>query len=120
MKSFQFEEYGGPLSYHESAAVPPVGDDVLLRVHACRVCHSDVHLWEGHFDMGGGRKADLKGGREPPFTLGHEILGEVRAVGAAVRFGGRVIPTCQRRDSAPPRQPSPRTWRRWPGSRSAP
>jgi len=85
VKSVQFHEYGGPFSLHEHAATPPRGDEVLLRVHACGVCHSDVHLWEGHFDMGGGRKADLRSGRELPFTLGHEILGEVVAVGDAVR-----------------------------------
>lgn len=81
MKSFQFEEYGGGLSLHEEATPQPSGGEVLLRVHACGVCHSDVHLWEGHFDLGGGRKADLKPGRSLPFTLGHEILGEVVAVG---------------------------------------
>jgi D-arabinose 1-dehydrogenase-like Zn-dependent alcohol dehydrogenase len=85
MKSFQFDEYGGPLSLHEHALAEPSGDEVLLRVHACGVCHSDVHVWEGHFDMGGGRKADLRSGRELPFTLGHEILGEVVAVGDTVR-----------------------------------
>lgn len=85
MKSFQFEEYGNGLSLHESATPAPRGEEVLVRVHACGVCHSDVHLWEGHFDLGGGRKADLRAGRELPFTLGHEILGEVVAVGDAVR-----------------------------------
>jgi D-arabinose 1-dehydrogenase-like Zn-dependent alcohol dehydrogenase len=85
VKSFQFDAYGEALSLHEEPPATPRGEEVLLRVQACGVCHSDVHLWEGHFDMGGGRKADLKGGRSLPFTLGHEILGEVVAVGDAVR-----------------------------------
>jgi D-arabinose 1-dehydrogenase-like Zn-dependent alcohol dehydrogenase len=85
LKSFQFDEYGGPLSLHERETPSPRGEEVLVRVHACGVCHSDVHLWEGHFDMGGGRKADLRGGRELPFTLGHEIFGEVVALGDAAR-----------------------------------
>lgn len=90
MRSAQFEEYGGPLVLHESETPAPRGDQVLVRVRACGVCHSDLHLWEGHFDMGGGRKADLKGGRSLPFTLGHEILGEVVALGetaSGVRSG---------------------------------
>ena len=85
MNSFQFEEYGSGLTLHEAATPEPVGGEVLLRVHACGVCHSDVHLWEGHFDLGGGRKADLKPGRSLPFTLGHEILGEVVAAGEGAR-----------------------------------
>jgi Zn-dependent alcohol dehydrogenase len=32
--------------------MPPVGEEVLLRVEAAGVCHSDVHIWDGHFDLG--------------------------------------------------------------------
>ncbi len=65
-----------------------------MRVEACGVCHSDVHLWHGFFDMGGGRKLDVRAVREVPFTLGHEIAGEVIAVGpdaSGVQIGDRRV-----------------------------
>ena len=82
MRSYQFSEYGHDLQPTEKETPTPRGDEVLLRVEACGVCHSDVHVWEGHFDMGGGRKLDISGGRALPFTLGHEIGGEVVAIGS--------------------------------------
>ena len=73
--------YGRPLERSEAASPEPRGAEVLLRVGACGVCHSDVHLWEGSFDLGGGKRLDLTAGRDLPHTLGHEIAGEVVAVG---------------------------------------
>lgn len=81
MKSYQFEEYGTALVCNDGEVPAAQGNQVVLKIAACGVCHSDVHLWEGHFDMGGGNKLDIKGGRKLPFTLGHEIVGEVVAVG---------------------------------------
>jgi D-arabinose 1-dehydrogenase-like Zn-dependent alcohol dehydrogenase len=55
---------------------------VLLEVEACGVCHTDLHLHEGFFDLGGGeaiRVADR--GIELPFTMGHEVVGTVLACG---------------------------------------
>ncbi len=82
MRSYQFSEYGHDLQPTEKDTPIPRGDEVLLRVEACGVCHSDVHVWDGHFDLGGGRKLDISGGRVLPFTLGHEIGGEVVAIGS--------------------------------------
>ena len=81
MKSYQIREYGEPLQLVESPDPQPTGTELLIRVVACGVCHSDLHLWEGHFDLGGGRKLDVRGDRTLPFTLGHEIVGEVVATG---------------------------------------
>ncbi|HKJ23194.1 MAG TPA: alcohol dehydrogenase catalytic domain-containing protein, partial [Myxococcota bacterium] len=81
MKSHQAVEYGKPLEPIESATPEPTGGEVLVRVEACGVCHSDVHLWEGSFDLGGGQRLDVTRGRELPFTFGHEIAGEVVARG---------------------------------------
>jgi len=36
------------------------GKEVLLKVTQCGVCHSDVHLHDGYFDMGGGVKAPVR------------------------------------------------------------
>ena len=81
MKSYQFGAYGAPLELAETPTPEPTGTEVLVRIHACGVCHSDVHLWEGYFEVGGGRKLDVRAVRELPFTLGHEIVGEVAAAG---------------------------------------
>ena len=52
-----------------------------MRVSHCGVCHSDIHLQDGYFDLGGGQKLDVRGNRPLPFTLGHEIAGTVEAAG---------------------------------------
>src|SRR5262245_65796889 len=74
-------DYGKPLQVMEAATPKPQGSEVLLRVTHCGVCHSDVHLQDGYFDLGGGQKLDVRGNRPLPFTLGHEIAGTVEAVG---------------------------------------
>lgn len=84
MKSQQFAQYGEALSSHEYAIPTPNAGEVIIGIHACGVCHSDVHVWEGYFDLGGGHKVDMRGSHQLPFTLGHEIAGEVVAVGEGV------------------------------------
>lgn len=81
MKSYRFREYGAPIELARKPTPEPEGTEVLIRIHACGVCHSDLHLWQGYFEMGGGRKLDVRAVRELPFTLGHEIVGEVAAIG---------------------------------------
>lgn len=73
--------YAQPLQSTEVATPAPQGSEVLLRVSHCGVCHSDIHLQDGYFDLGGGNKLDVQAGRKLPFTLGHEIAGVVEAVG---------------------------------------
>jgi D-arabinose 1-dehydrogenase-like Zn-dependent alcohol dehydrogenase len=85
MRSHQLVEYGKPLVAQDAATPEPRGSEVLVRVTACGVCHSDVHLWEGFFDLGGGNRLDVTRGRALPFTFGHEIAGEVVAVGPEAR-----------------------------------
>ena len=74
-------DYGKPLQATEAATPKPLGTEVLLRVSHCGVCHSDIHLQDGYFDLGGGQKLDVRGNRPMPFTLGHEIAGTVEAAG---------------------------------------
>ncbi|MEJ1158535.1 alcohol dehydrogenase [Prosthecomicrobium sp. N25] len=81
MKRQAIVDYGQPLCEAVEPTPEPRGSEVLLRVRHCGVCHSDLHLLEGHFDLGGGKTLDVRAGRELPFTLGHEIEGEVEAVG---------------------------------------
>ncbi len=82
MQSYQIVEWGKPLERREYPTPVPQGTEVLLRVTAAGVCHSDVHINDGFFDLGDGRRAELaKLGAKLPLTLGHEIAGVVEAVG---------------------------------------
>ena len=81
MISYQLTRFGGALECVESPPPEPAGTEVLLRTKACGVCHSDLHLQDGFFDMGGGRRLDLSKGRTLPLTLGHEIAGVAAALG---------------------------------------
>lgn len=81
MLSWQIEEFGKPLAQAVRETPRPQGSQVLLRVGACGVCHSDVHLHDGYFLLGDGHKLDLSRGIAPPRTLGHEIAGTVVALG---------------------------------------
>jgi alcohol dehydrogenase len=60
----------------------PRGSEVLVRVERCGVCHSDLHIQDGFFTLGGGKTLDVRAGRKLPFTLGHEIAGVVERAGS--------------------------------------
>jgi D-arabinose 1-dehydrogenase-like Zn-dependent alcohol dehydrogenase len=62
----------------------PQGNEVLVRIERCGLCHSDLHIQDGYADLGGGKKLDTTRGMTLPFTLGHEIAGVVEEAGAAV------------------------------------
>jgi D-arabinose 1-dehydrogenase-like Zn-dependent alcohol dehydrogenase len=94
MRSEQIVAYGEPLASNTAEAPTPKGREVLIRVRNCGVCHSDVHLHDGHFELGGGNQLDVSSGRNLPFTLGHEVEGEVVALGEeadGVTIGDRVV-----------------------------
>ena len=59
----------------------PPGEEVLVRVGRCGLCHSDLHIQDGYADLGGGKRLDTTRGMALPFTLGHEIAGIVDEVG---------------------------------------
>jgi D-arabinose 1-dehydrogenase-like Zn-dependent alcohol dehydrogenase len=93
MKSYDVAQFGAPLKLFERPTPRPAGTEVLIRTLAAGVCHSDLHLWEGEYDLGGGKKLQVKDrGITPPFTMGHEIVGEVVALGPeaeGVKVGDR-------------------------------
>ncbi|ARU04501.1 hypothetical protein CCO03_07260 [Comamonas serinivorans] len=85
MQSFDVTEFGKPLQARLREMPVPKGKEVVVRITHSGVCHSDVHLWQGYFDLGGGNKMEMaKIGMVPPLTLGHEPYGEVVAVGPDV------------------------------------
>ena len=82
MKSYQVAAFGAPLVEAEAPAPKPKGAEVLLEVVAAGVCHSDLHLWEGGYDLGHGKRLSLKDrGINLPLTMGHETAGRVVAIG---------------------------------------
>jgi alcohol dehydrogenase, propanol-preferring len=83
MLSYNLTQFNAPLTEVIESPPEPRGAQVLFRVKACGVCHSDVHLADGYFDLGGGRKLDLAQGVKLPRILGHEIVGD----GAAAAIG---------------------------------
>lgn len=82
MRSYQVCQCGQPLKLAEAEAPQPQGRQVLLKVLAAGVCHSDLHIWDGYYEIGGGRQLNLVDrGIKLPLTMGHENVGEVIAVG---------------------------------------
>ncbi len=64
----------GPLSFAELARPEPKSGQILLRVLACGVCHTDLHIAEGDLPL-----------RRGPLVLGHQVVGEIAALGPGVR-----------------------------------
>ena len=67
------EEFGKPLVVQEIDLAPPRRGEVLIKVHACGVCHTDLYTASG---------ADPSG--YAPCVLGHEGAGVVDSVGDGV------------------------------------
>jgi len=75
MKAVRLTKIGNPLELQE-ISLPKIGErDVLVRVKAAGICHSDVHYRSGISPVGA-----------LPQTLGHEVAGIVEEVGAQVNF----------------------------------
>lgn len=83
MKAAIFEQPGHPLHVGEIGDPSPAEDEVLLKVAACGICGSDLHMTE---------KPEIFG-ISSGFVLGHEFAGEIAALGADVsgfKVGDRV------------------------------
>jgi Alcohol dehydrogenase GroES-like domain len=92
MRSYKLTQFGAPLSEVIESPPAPKGAQVLLRVSACGVCHSDLHVADGYFDLGNGQKLDLAPAVKLPRILGHEIAGVVEELGpeaTGVKVGDR-------------------------------
>ena len=86
MLSWEIVEHGKPLQKAVKETPKPRGSEVLMRITRSGVCHSDLHIWDGYFDLGGGKRFYVKErGCVPPFTPGHEPFGVVEALGPRAR-----------------------------------
>jgi propanol-preferring alcohol dehydrogenase len=83
MKSFRVTGFGQPLSEDNRPTPELTGTQVLVRVKAAGICHSDLHIWEGGYELGHGRKRLSLSDRGValPLTMGHETVGEIVAAG---------------------------------------
>ena len=82
MKAIRFTEANQPLQIQE-IPIPEIGErDVLVRVKAAGICHSDVHY-----------RAGISPVKPVPLTLGHEVAGVIEKIGTQVtslKIGDRV------------------------------
>jgi len=82
MLSYDVVEWGKPLQKAVRDTPQPTGTEVLLKLKYCGVCHSDVHIRDGYFELGGGKRFHMsERGMKPPVTLGHEPYGTLIAAG---------------------------------------
>ena len=82
MKAMVLAGAGSPLALEERADPEPAAGEIRLRVEACGVCRTDLHVVDGELP-------DVR----LPIVPGHEIVGIVEAVGPGVtshRLGQRV------------------------------
>ena len=86
MKAAVLREFKTPLAIEDVGQPQPGAGEILIRIEACGVCHSDVHVADGDWPQ----FAKIV---KTPLTLGHEIAGVVIEKGAAVedlKIGDRV------------------------------
>jgi len=73
MQAMVLEAAHQPLKATELPVPEPGPDQILLKVLACGVCRTDLHIYNGELDQ-----------PKLPLVLGHEIVGRVEALGANV------------------------------------
>ena len=83
MKAAVVRKFGRPLTIEEVEVPRPGANEILVKIEACGVCHTDLHAAEGDWPVK----------PNPPFIPGHEAVGHVVAVGigiAHVKEGNRI------------------------------
>jgi propanol-preferring alcohol dehydrogenase len=68
MRAMVFEQVGQPLRAQQRPIPEPGPGQLLIKVHACAVCRTDLHLLDGEVEI-----------RNPPRILGHQIVGTVQS-----------------------------------------
>ena len=95
MKSAKITGPNEPLVVSDFDNPEPQNNQVLVKVKSVGVCHSDLHLWEGGYDLGDGQFMKVTDrGVKYPVTPGHEIVGIVEKIGSNVsdvKLGDEVL-----------------------------
>ena len=82
MRAYAVKVFCEPVEELDFPDPAPKGTEVVLAVTRCGVCHSDLHLQEGFYELGGGKRMSLADrGVTPPVVLGHEVYGTLVAKG---------------------------------------
>ena len=85
MKAARIVKVNEPLQVQELQTPKPKGSQILVKVQASGVCHSDVHVWDGYYEgIGGQPLKTTDRGVKYPLTPGHEIAGMVDNLGEQV------------------------------------
>ncbi len=78
MRAMVLDRFGAaekaPLRYKNVDVPKPKGDEVLVKVEACGVCRTDLHIVEGELAK-----------HKLPVIPGHQVIGEVSTIGKGVR-----------------------------------
>lgn len=82
MRAARLSRFGDRLEIERVPTPTPAPGDIIVRTLACGVCHTDIHLCRG----------DWRARPTLPFTPGHEIVGEIAAIGEGAQraIGERV------------------------------
>ena len=83
--SYDLVAWGQPFEKRRRQTPNPTGHEVLVRVTAAGLCHSDLHFKKGVMDLGEeGELSFSDRGAEIPMTIGHEVAGIIEVVGPDV------------------------------------
>ena len=77
MKAAVLHEFKKPLEFEDVARPVPEAGELLIKLEACGVCHSDLHVADGDWPQ-------FSGITKKPLILGHEIAGRVAEIGPGV------------------------------------
>lgn len=73
MRAMVLEKVGRPLQQREVPVPDPAPGQVLLKVGACGICRTDLHIFDGELPQ-----------PKLPLIMGHEVVGEVTRIGSDV------------------------------------
>ncbi len=73
MHAMILKEIGHPLDYTELPIPSPGENELLIKLHACGICRTDLHVMDG----------ELKAPKIP-IIPGHQIVGTIEQIGAKV------------------------------------
>lgn len=85
MKAARITGPNEPIHISDIPNPKPSTNQVVVKVKSEGVCHSDLHLWEGGYDLGDGVFMKVTDrGVKYPVTPGHEIVGTISEIGPGV------------------------------------
>lgn len=89
MEAYAIVQHGRPLEKLTRPTPVPTGREVLVAVTHSGICHSDLHVIEGSYDLGSRGLLDLaKRGLKLPLIPGHEVVGKIVSWGPDAQDDG--------------------------------